>query len=71
VSAVVWGVSILDFRAHAVEDQYALRHRLVYTAVCGHLLMMGTPLHETPPGKTCEVCAEHQVNLAMLNRHDE
>jgi hypothetical protein len=54
--AMTWGLSPLDRRSHAIDEQRG--HPLsVLKAECGHLLMMVTPLHEAPYGPACQACA--------------
>ncbi|MGH3773218.1 MAG: hypothetical protein ACRDRW_17785 [Pseudonocardiaceae bacterium] len=50
-----WSLSILDFRAHAVDedDDHPLG---VFIAACGHLLLMGG-LHDEPPAGLCTGCS--------------
>ncbi|MGH3673659.1 MAG: hypothetical protein ACRDSH_24020 [Pseudonocardiaceae bacterium] len=62
---VRWGLSVLDWRSHAVVDEYADHPSGCYRATCGHHLMRVTPLVETPGGRTCEECAEVQFNHAI------
>ena len=51
-----WGLSILDWRSHAIDERRY--HPVgVFKAECGHLLMMVVQLHEQPSGKPCEACA--------------
>jgi hypothetical protein len=50
-----WGLSILDFQAHAI-DPLADHPVGVYRARCGHLLMAVTELCEQPPGRVCPEC---------------
>lgn len=54
-----WGLSPLDWRSHAIDDQRD--HSLgVLKAECGHLLMMIITLHEVPYGPACQACATWQ-----------
>jgi len=53
---LLWGISVLDWRSHAV-DPYANHPSGVYTARCGHTLMAVTQLHEQPGGRICPGCA--------------
>jgi hypothetical protein len=47
--AMTWGLSPLDWRSHAIDEQRG--HPLgVLKAECGQLLMMVTTLHEAPYG---------------------
>lgn len=50
-----WGLSILDFQAHAI-DLLADHPVGVYRARCGHLLMVVTELCEQPSGRACAEC---------------
>ncbi|MGH3767462.1 MAG: hypothetical protein ACRDS0_13335 [Pseudonocardiaceae bacterium] len=51
-----WGLSVLDWRRHAVDE--SIDHPIgVYKARCGHLLMMVTPLLAEPVSSRCEACA--------------
>jgi hypothetical protein len=55
VTGLRWGLSVLDWQAHAVDP--AADHPIgVYRARCGHLLMVVTELHERPPGAVCAAC---------------
>jgi hypothetical protein len=55
-----WGLSVLDWHHHAVDDR--ADHPVgVYKALCGHLLMMVTPLHTELYGRPCEACAGAQL----------
>jgi hypothetical protein len=56
VTGLRWGLSVLDWQAHAV-DPAADNPIGVYRARCGHLLMVVTELHERPPGAVCAACA--------------
>lgn len=64
-----WGLSILDWRSHAIDERRY--HPVgVFKAECGHLLMMVVQLYEQPGGKPCETCATLQLELvqAALDR---
>jgi hypothetical protein len=50
-----WGLSILDWQAHAI-DPLGDHPIGVYRAQCGHLLMMVTELCEHPPARVCAEC---------------
>ncbi len=59
--SVKWGLSVLDWRSHAINEH--AKHPLgVFKAECGHLLMMVTTLREKPFG---EVCAALRFDRAM------
>ncbi len=62
--AVKWGLSILDWRAHAV-DEHAWHPTGVYKAACSHTLLMVTPLLTDPAGKPCDACAALQFRQAL------
>lgn len=57
--AIRWGLSVLDWCSHAI-DEHRYHPVGVYKAECGHLLMMVTTLHDAPNGKRCEQCAAPQ-----------
>ncbi|MGH3813285.1 MAG: hypothetical protein ACRDUV_12630 [Pseudonocardiaceae bacterium] len=59
-----WGLSVLDFRSHAIDDRADHPCGGVYRAECGHLLMRLTTLHEQPCGKPCAACAGTQLEVA-------
>lgn len=59
-----WGLSILDFQHHAINER-AYHPIGVYKAECGHLLMMVVELHDVPYGRTCEVHACQQFACAI------
>lgn len=61
---VRWGLSILDWQRHAIDDR---RHHPtgVYKAECSHTLMMATPLEDEPYGRLCELCSNSQFNQAI------
>ena len=62
--AIRWGLSILDWRSHAINERGD--HPIgVFRAQRGHLLMMVTTLHEEPFGKACEACAGEQFARAV------
>jgi hypothetical protein len=63
-AAVRWGLSVLDWRSHAINEvgEYPIG---VLKAECGHLLMMVTTLHEKPSGVPCEACAALRFDHAM------
>lgn len=63
-----WGLSILDFHHHAIDER-GDHPTGVYKAECGHLLLMVTPLHEEPYGRLCGACAAIQTARAVT-RHD-
>jgi hypothetical protein len=59
-----WGLSILDWRSHAIDERRY--HPVgVFKAECGHLLMMVVQLHDEPYGKACEACAGQQFARAV------
>ena len=62
--AIRWGLSILDWRSHAVNE-WGDHPIGVYVAECGHLLMVVTTLHDRPNGKPCEACAAQQFARAV------
>jgi hypothetical protein len=66
---VKWGLSVLDWRSHAIDER-AYHPVGVFKAECGHLLMMVVTLHESPNAKPCAACAGKQLALARaaLNR---
>jgi hypothetical protein len=50
-----WSLSPLDWHAHAIDA--GADHPLgLWIARCGHRLLGGTSLHETPPGHRCPTC---------------
>ncbi len=54
--AIKWGLSVLDWRDHAIDE--CRDHPVgVFKAECGHLLMMVTTLRAAPSGTPCEACA--------------
>ena len=61
--AIRWGLSILDWRSHAINER-AYHPVGVFKAECGHLLMMVTALYERPNGKPCDACAGKQLEAA-------
>jgi hypothetical protein len=64
MAPIRWGLSVLDWHAHAVDE--GLDHPLgCCKAQCGHLLMMVTELHDQPDAKACPACAVDQYNLAI------
>jgi hypothetical protein len=56
---VKWGMSLLDWRCHAINER-GDHPNGVLIAECGHRLMFVTSLHDQPHGKTCETCAGQQ-----------
>lgn len=50
-----WALSPLDWQAHAI-DPWADHPLGVWIARCGHRLLSGTTLHDTPPGSRCPAC---------------
>lgn len=50
-----WALSPLDGHAHAI-DPWADHPFGLWIARCGHRLLSGTSLHDTPPGSRCPVC---------------
>lgn len=61
--SVRWGLSVLDWHTHAIDEQ-ADHPTGVFKAECGHLLMMVVTLRDQPGGSPCEVCAEQQFDRA-------
>jgi hypothetical protein len=62
--SVRWGLSVLDFGWHAIDERRD--HPIgVYKAECGHRLMMVTALHDTPSGPPCQGCAAQQFDHAV------
>lgn len=59
-----WGLSILDFRHHAIDERSG-HPSGVYRAECGHLLLTVTVLREEPAGPLCEACADLQLARAQ------
>jgi hypothetical protein len=63
-AAMKWGLSVLDWRSHAINEHAA--HPLgVLKAECGHLLMMVTTLYEKPSGVPCQACAALRFDRAI------
>jgi len=61
---IKWGLSVLDWRAHAIDE--GADHPVgVYRARCGHLLMVVTALSDGPTGKPCTDCAALQFEAAQ------
>ena len=50
-----WGMSPLDCKAHAIDED-AEHPYGVYIARCGHRLLMGTNLHDEAPDWMCLSC---------------
>jgi hypothetical protein len=51
-----WALSPLDWHAHAIDA--GADHPLgIWIARCGHRLLGGMSLHDTPPGHRCPTCA--------------
>jgi hypothetical protein len=50
-----WGVSSLDWRSHAIDED-AEHPRGVYVARCGQRLVRGTSLYDEAPGWMCLSC---------------
>ena len=50
-----WGMSPLDCKAHAIDEDTEHPYG-VYIARCGHRLLMGTILHDEAPGWMCLFC---------------
>lgn len=64
MSVIKWGLSVLNWQAHAIDERRY--HPVgVFKAECGHLLMMVVQLHEQPSGKPCETCAAQQFVRAV------
>ncbi|MGH3844019.1 MAG: hypothetical protein ACRDS0_21620 [Pseudonocardiaceae bacterium] len=53
-----WGLSPLDYREHLI-DEWGDHPIGVLKALCGHRLMMITPLLSLPACKRCEACMAH------------
>lgn len=68
-AAVKWGLSILDFRRHAIDER-GVHPNGVLKAECGHLLQMVTPLHEEPYGRLCAACVAMQAARAVTRQHE-
>lgn len=63
MSAIKWGLSVLDWQSHAIDERGD--HPLgVFKAECGHLLMMVVTLEDQPNGRPCAACASKQLALA-------
>jgi hypothetical protein len=64
-----WGLSVLDWRSHAI-DICRDHPGGVYRAQCGHLLLRVVPLWERPVSAPCPTCATLQLELvqAALDR---
>jgi hypothetical protein len=54
--SIQWGLSVLDWRDHAISNHHA-HPTGVYKAPCGHSLMV-TPLRDTSCGRQCQACAD-------------
>ncbi|MGH3772820.1 MAG: hypothetical protein ACRDRW_15750 [Pseudonocardiaceae bacterium] len=50
-----WGVSSLDWRSHAIDED-AEHPEGVYVARCGQRLVTGTSLYDEAPGWMCLDC---------------
>lgn len=62
---IKWGLSIIDWQYHAVEE-FGDHPIGVYLAQCGHRLVMATQLHTEPIStRTCEGCAASQLHDAL------
>jgi hypothetical protein len=57
-----WALSPLDWHAHAI-DTWADHPLGLWIARCGHRLLGGTSLHDTPPGQRCPACARWSPTL--------
>ncbi|MGH3832909.1 MAG: hypothetical protein ACRDRS_21125 [Pseudonocardiaceae bacterium] len=60
-----WGVSSLDYRAHAIDP--GAEHPVgVWVAYCGQMVFPGATLYEEPPlgGVMCRPCERCQQSLA-------
>lgn len=55
--SIKWGLSVLDWRDHAINESPGHPIGGVLKAECGHLLMLVTPLREISCGTKCEACA--------------
>jgi hypothetical protein len=53
---IKWGLSVLDWRDHAIDAHHD-HPTGVYKAQCGHSLMMVTPLRDKSCGEQCQECA--------------
>jgi hypothetical protein len=53
--AARWGLSLLDWHAHAIDDNANHRHG-AYIARCGQHLSTSTNLHDQPPTWICPPC---------------
>jgi hypothetical protein len=65
MAGIKWGLSVLDWRNHAI-DEWADHPIGVLKAECGHLLLMVTTLHNEPTGRVCEECAVVQFGRALI-----
>jgi len=54
--SIRWGLSVADWHDHAIDDHHD-HPSGVFTARCGHSLMMVTPLRDKSCGTQCEACA--------------
>lgn len=66
MSAVKWGLSVLDWHHHAINDR-AVHPIGVFKAECGHNLMMITELRDEAYGRLCPVCAVTQGLRAVIH----
>ena len=55
VTGVRWGLSPRDWKAHVV-DPCGLHSREFYIAICGRILVAGTPLSRVPQWHRCPGC---------------
>lgn len=60
-----WGLSVLDWRSHAIDEHRRCHPVGVYEAECGHLLMKVTVLRDELPGAPCPECAALQLDVAQ------
>ncbi|MGH3672734.1 MAG: hypothetical protein ACRDSH_19235 [Pseudonocardiaceae bacterium] len=62
---IKWGLSVVDFHSHAIED-HGNHPSGVYLAQCGHRLLSTTPLREAPAGRfVCQICRDSQLSDAQ------
>jgi hypothetical protein len=55
--SIKWGLSVLDWRYHAINDHHDHPDRRVQNPL-RHSLMMVTPLRDTSCGTQCQACAD-------------
>lgn len=66
----MWGLSIRDWRYHAVQD-HGYHPGGVFQAVCGHLLMRVTALRDELDGPPCDACAKRQLDSAAGHERED